>query len=88
MLASHPLHDFEAVHSGKIHVENDQLGRFVIDRLERRGLVRAWRSEPLPERGGRARRYFTVTPTGLAALRSSRQALLKLWSGLERRLES
>lgn len=59
-----------------------------LDRLEAKHCVRSRMSDPLPERGGRARRYFTVTPTGLAALRSSRQALLKLWSGLERRLES
>ena len=59
-----------------------------LDRLEAKHCVRSRMSEPLPERGGRARRYFSVTPTGLAALRSSRQALLKLWSGLERRLES
>ena len=42
--------------------------------------------EPLPERGGRARRYFTVTPTGLRALRNSRRVLLGLWDGLESKL--
>jgi len=37
---------------------------------------------------GRPRRYFTVTATGLAALRSARRALLQLWGGLEGLLES
>ena len=45
-------------------------------------------SDPLPERGGRSRRYFTVTAAGLAAIRSSRRNLLRLWQGLEGRLES
>ena len=42
--------------------------------------------EPLPERGGRARRYFTVTAAGLRALRHSRRVLLGLWDGLESKL--
>jgi PadR family transcriptional regulator PadR len=40
----------------------------------------------LPERGGRARRYFTVTPAAVRALRESRLALMRLWNGLETRL--
>ena len=58
-----------------------------LDRLEQKRCLRSRMSEPVAERGGRSRRYFTVTPAGLAALRSSRQALLRLWSGLEGRLE-
>jgi hypothetical protein len=42
--------------------------------------------DPLPERGGRARRYFIVTAAGLRALRASRQTLLGLWKGLESKL--
>jgi DNA-binding PadR family transcriptional regulator len=44
--------------------------------------------EPLPERGGRARRYFTVTTAGMRALRESRRVLLGLWDGLESKLET
>jgi DNA-binding PadR family transcriptional regulator len=44
-------------------------------------------SDPLPERGGRSRRYYTVSASGLAALRSSRAALLALWKGVESQLE-
>ena len=40
-----------------------------LERLEHKGCLRSTMGEPLPERGGRARRYFTVTPTGLRALR-------------------
>jgi DNA-binding PadR family transcriptional regulator len=59
-----------------------------LERLEAKGCLRSRMSEPLPERGGRSRRYFTVTPTGLAAIRDSRRSLLRLWQGLENRLES
>jgi PadR family transcriptional regulator, regulatory protein PadR len=59
-----------------------------LERLETKGMLRSRMSEPLPERGGRSRRYFTITPAGLAAMRSSRRSLLQLWQGLEKRLES
>ena len=54
-----------------------------LDRLETKGCLRSRLGEPLPERGGRARRYFTVTPAAVRALKASRAALLRLWKGLE-----
>jgi PadR family transcriptional regulator, regulatory protein PadR len=59
-----------------------------LDRLEQKRCLHSRMSEPLAERGGRSRRYFSVTTAGMAALRASRQSLLRLWSGLERQLES
>jgi PadR family transcriptional regulator len=59
-----------------------------LERLEGKRCVRSRMSAPLPERGGRSRRYFTVTAAGLAAIRASRRSLLRLWQGLEERLES
>jgi PadR family transcriptional regulator len=57
-----------------------------LERLEAKGCLRSTVGDPLPERGGRARRYFTVTPTGLRALRRSRNVLVSLWAGLESKL--
>jgi PadR family transcriptional regulator PadR len=54
-----------------------------LDRLEKKGLLISTLSDPTPERGGRAKRCYTVTKPALAALRSSRRALFSLWSGLE-----
>jgi PadR family transcriptional regulator PadR len=54
-----------------------------LDRLEAKGCLRSRVGEPLPERGGRARRYFTVTPSAIRALKASRLSLLRLWNGLE-----
>jgi DNA-binding PadR family transcriptional regulator len=59
-----------------------------LERLESKRCVRSRMSDPLPERGGRSRRYFTVTPAGMAAIRTSRRSLLQMWQGLESRLES
>lgn len=54
-----------------------------LDRLENKGCLRSRLGEPLPERGGRARRFFTVTPAALRALKDSRLALMRLWRGIE-----
>jgi len=54
-----------------------------LDRLEAKGCLRSRLSEPLPERGGRARRYFSVTPAAVRSLKASRIALMRLWHGLE-----
>jgi DNA-binding PadR family transcriptional regulator len=54
-----------------------------IERLERRGLVRSWLSDPLPERGGRARKCYAVEPAGARLLLHSRAAFDRMWEGLE-----
>ena len=53
-----------------------------LDRLERKGYVTSTLSDPTPQRGGRAKRYFRLRPTGAAALRRSRQALGRMWAGV------
>jgi DNA-binding PadR family transcriptional regulator len=58
-----------------------------LDRLEAKGCLRSRMGDPTPERGGRARRYFTVTPVGMRALRHAHAALARLSSGLESVLE-
>jgi len=58
-----------------------------LERLEAKELVSSRLGEPLAIRGGRARRYFTVTAAGLDALRHARQAINNLSRGLEGLLE-
>ena len=50
-----------------------------LDRLEQKGFVTSLLGDPTPERGGRAKRYFRATPTGVRALRMTRAALTNLW---------
>jgi DNA-binding PadR family transcriptional regulator len=59
------------------------------DRLEQKEYIE-WDLEdgnPVPDRGGHPMRLFRVTEAGLDALRASRNALLKLWHGLDTVLE-
>ncbi len=54
-----------------------------LDRLETKGWV-TWESRaPTRERGGLPQRHFRVTPEGIAELRRSREALERLWRGLD-----
>jgi PadR family transcriptional regulator PadR len=53
-----------------------------LDRLETKGLLASYASAPIPQRGGRTRRCYSVTRRGMAALHASRSALVGMWSGL------
>jgi DNA-binding PadR family transcriptional regulator len=59
-----------------------------LDRLERVGMVTSDLGEPTPERGGRAKRFFSLTPSGIVALQRSRRALEAMWDGVEFKPES
>lgn len=54
-----------------------------LDRLSTRGYAESWLSQPTPERGGRARKHFRLTPEGAAALRNARRAMNRMWAGVE-----
>jgi len=53
-----------------------------LERLEGKGLVASTLGDPTPERGGKAKRYFTVTKEGLRQVRKTRQVLMGLWKTL------
>ena len=53
-----------------------------LDRLERNGLISSRVGDPTPERGGRAKRHYTVTRRGIAAARETQRALVAMWDGL------
>lgn len=56
-------------------------------RLEKKGLVQSRMGEPRAERGGRARKHYTVTTSGLRLVRDARAAWLSMWDGLQPRLD-
>lgn len=72
----------------------DRVGRDVsrgavyitLDRLEQKGYLSSYLTDPTPIRGGKAKRCYEVTPIGVNALSHSRIALLSMWEGLEVRL--
>ena len=53
-----------------------------LERLERNGLVASRMGDPTAERGGRAKRFFRVTPRGVQAAKATQQALVALWRGV------
>ncbi len=53
-----------------------------LDRLQAHGLVSSAMGTPTPERGGRAKRFFTVTPRGIRQVKQTQHALESLWDGL------
>ena len=50
-----------------------------LDRLESKGYVSSELGEPTPERGGRAKRYFTITASGIGAMKRAVQAVRNLY---------
>jgi DNA-binding PadR family transcriptional regulator len=58
-----------------------------LERLDKKGFLRLRTGEAVPGRGGRPKRYTEVTKEGVRALAMHRGALLRIWDGLETRLE-
>ncbi|HTE45239.1 MAG TPA: helix-turn-helix transcriptional regulator [Gemmatimonadaceae bacterium] len=53
-----------------------------LQRLEDKGFLKSHLSEPLPVRGGRSRRHFTLTGAGQRALRDAERNAATMWSGV------
>jgi len=53
-----------------------------LDRLHAMGFVSFRLGDPTPERGGRAKKFFRVTRSGLRAVKETRRALNALWTGV------
>ncbi len=50
-----------------------------LDRLEEKGLVTSWLSEPTAERGGRAKRCYSLEPAGRRALEEAAITAKRIW---------
>ena len=59
-----------------------------LERMERKGLLRSSFSEAVAERGGKRRRLFQVTETGVRVLHDTRRAREALWSAVPRSVRS
>jgi len=53
-----------------------------LQRLEEKGFVSSRTTDPLPVRGGRARRQFKVTAAGRRAMRDAEGVAASVWAGL------
>jgi DNA-binding PadR family transcriptional regulator len=53
-----------------------------LDRLEDKGMVKSWLSNPTPERGGRAKRCYRLEALGERALEESAVTAKRIWDGI------
>ena|ERR1044071_5595571 len=53
-----------------------------LDRLEDKGFIASWLSDPTPERGGRSKRYYRLEALGERALQESAVAAKRVWETL------
>jgi DNA-binding PadR family transcriptional regulator len=58
-----------------------------LERLEAKAYLRSRMGDPTDDRGGKPRRYFTVTPAGLRAIKATHGAFARLAQGLEALLD-
>jgi DNA-binding PadR family transcriptional regulator len=54
----------------------------LLDQLVRKGYVSKSRGTPTPERGGRSKIYYALTPSGVEALQDAHSLHQKIWDGL------
>ncbi len=86
------MHLKENAYGMTIRVEIDErIGRSVsigavyttLERLEKKGMITSNIGEATPLRGGKAKRYFNITPAGKNKLKETRKNLEVMWQGLE-----
>ncbi len=53
-----------------------------LDRLEDKGMVASWLSDPTPERGGRSKRCYRLEALGEQALQESAMTAKRIWEGI------
>ena len=54
-----------------------------LDRLEGKRLLRSSVGDPTPERGGRRRKFYALTPAGTAALKQAYRGVTAMAEGFE-----
>lgn len=55
-----------------------------LQRLEDKGLLKSRVGEPLPVRGGRSRRHYTLTGAGGHTIREAERSAAAIWAGVGR----
>ncbi len=66
------------------HPKSVSLGAVYVtlDRLEDKGLISSWLSDPTAERGGRAKRCYRIEALGERALRESAATAKRVWDAI------
>ena len=54
---------------------------FILEQITKKGFVKRFTGESKPERGGRSRIYYALTPEGSMALKHAYKIQQKIWDG-------
>jgi DNA-binding PadR family transcriptional regulator len=54
-----------------------------LERLEQKGLVRSRIGDPTPQRGGKRKRHYEMSPLGVKALQAAYRSLRNMADGIE-----
>ena len=85
------MHCGERAYSVAVHADLERRSRrpasigavyVTLERLEGKGFLASRLGEPTAARGGRAKRYFSVTPAGRVAVREECRVIRRMWAGL------
>jgi PadR family transcriptional regulator PadR len=84
----------ESAYGVSIHAKVEELTRpkavslgavyITLDRLEDKRMVASWLSDPTPERGGRAKRFYRLEALGERALQESALTAKRVWDDIAR----
>jgi DNA-binding PadR family transcriptional regulator len=68
------------------HPKSISLGAVYVtlDRLEDKGLIHSWLSDPTPERGGRSKRHYQLQALGERALRESVTTAQRVFAAIQK----
>jgi len=53
-----------------------------LERLESKGLLKSRLGEPTPQRGGRSKKFYTLTASGVRTLQAAWKRTRRRWSGV------
>ncbi len=54
----------------------------MLNRLEKKGFIQSELGDPTAERGGKRKRYYSLTASGFAAVRKSKESREVLWNSI------
>ena len=66
--------------SGKAHTYGTLYS--ALDQLHKKGYVTKNAGPPTPERGGRSKIFYRLSPEGIAALKAARKLQREIWKGV------
>lgn len=54
----------------------------ILEQLVRKGYIVRVKGEPTPERGGRSKTFYTLTPEGVSSLKEAMEVHQRVWDGI------